>query len=227
MLEFLGIFETDRDILLYVQDNIRSGFLDKIFPNITHLGDAGIFWILLTVALLCFKKTRRAGLFSAAALAGSVLVNNMILKNVIGRTRPYELIEELVLIGKKAGDASFPSGHTAASFASCVAILPNVKKRWWAPLILMAVLISLSRVYIGIHYPSDILGGFLSGVVIGILANVIGSIVLKKWFPKLADKWFPKNAEIVPADATLSDVSLIAESAAKDPVPSDVSQEGK
>ncbi|MBO4325329.1 MAG: phosphatase PAP2 family protein [Lachnospiraceae bacterium] len=222
MVEFLGIFETDRDILLYVQDHIRNGFLDKIFPNITHLGDAGIFWILLTVALLCFKKTRRAGLFSAAALAGSVLVNNVILKNAIGRTRPYELIDELVLIGKKASDASFPSGHTAASVASCTAILPNVKKRWWAPLILMAVLIALSRVYIGIHYPSDIVGGLISGVVLGILANVIGSLVLRKWFPELEDKWFPKNMETVPADAVLSVGSPVT-----DPVPSDAFQEGK
>ena len=99
MLSFLGIFEIDRDILLYVQDNIRSGFLDKIFPNITHLGDAGVFWLILTAVLLCFKKTRKAGVFSLGALVGSVLINNAILKNAIGRTRPYELIDSLKLIG--------------------------------------------------------------------------------------------------------------------------------
>lgn len=191
MLAFLGIFEIDRDILLYIQDHIRCGFLDKIFPNITHLGDAGIFWILLTVIFLCFKKTRKAGFISAGALVGSVVLNNVILKNVIGRVRPYDLIDELHLIGKAASDASFPSGHTAASFASCVAILPNVRKRWWAPLILMAVLISLSRIYIGIHYPSDIVGGFISGVFLGIMANVIGNLVINKWFKTKPDTEAP------------------------------------
>ena len=191
MLSFLGIFEIDRDILLYVQDNIRSGFLDKIFPNITHLGDAGVFWLVLTAILLCFKKTRKAGVFSLGALLGSVLINNAILKNAIGRTRPYELIDSLKLIGKAASDPSFPSGHTAASFASCTAILPNVKKRWWAPLILMAVLISFSRIYIGIHYPSDVVAGFASGVILGIAANVIGNKVITRWEKRKA----PEEAE--------------------------------
>lgn len=181
MFGFLGIFEIDRDILLYVQDHWRTGILDGFFKAVTHLGDAGIFWILLTLVLLCFKKTRKAGFFSAGALAGSVLLNNVILKNAIGRVRPYELIPELKLIIARAKDASFPSGHTAASFASCIAIVPNVKKRYGIPLIIMACLIAFSRVYVGIHYPSDILGGFLSGLFLGIMANVIGNRVIKWW----------------------------------------------
>lgn len=181
MFGFLGIFEVDRDILLYVQDHWRTGILDGFFKAVTHLGDAGIFWILLTLVLLCFKKTRKAGFFSAGALAGSVLLNNVILKNAIGRVRPYELIPELKLIIARAKDASFPSGHTAASFASCIAIVPNVKKRYGIPLIIMACLIAFSRIYVGIHYPSDILGGFLSGLFLGIMANVIGNRVIKWW----------------------------------------------
>ncbi len=181
MFGFLGIFEIDRDILLYVQDHWRTGILDGFFKAVTHLGDAGIFWILLTLVLLCFKKTRKAGFFSAGALAGSVLLNNVILKNAIGRVRPYELIPELKLIIARAKDASFPSGHTAASFASCIAIVPNVKKRYGIPLIIMACLIAFSRVYVGIHYPSDILGGFMSGLFLGIMANVIGNRVIKWW----------------------------------------------
>lgn len=181
MLGFLGIFEIDRDILLYVQDHWRTGILDGFFKAITHLGDAGIFWILLSVVLICFKKTRKAGFFSAGALVGSVVLNNMILKNVIGRVRPYELIPELKLIIERAKDASFPSGHTAASFASCIAIVPNVKKRYGIPLIIMACLIAFSRVYVGIHYPSDILGGFVSGLFLGTLANVIGNRLISWW----------------------------------------------
>lgn len=188
MLGYLGIFETDRDILLYVQDHWRTGILDGFFKAVTHLGDAGIFWLILTAVLLCFKKTRKAGAFSAGALIGSVLLNNVILKNAIGRVRPYELIPELELIIARAKDASFPSGHTAASFASCVAILPNVKKRYWAPLIIMACLIAFSRIYVGIHYPSDILGGFLSGLFLGIMANVIGNRVIQWWEKRKASE---------------------------------------
>lgn len=196
MLNLLGIFEIDRDILLYVQDHIRGPVLDEFFPRITFLGDAGIFWILLTVILFCFKKTRKAALCSAIALAGSVILNNMILKVLINRTRPYELISGLVLIGKKAGDASFPSGHTAASFASCIAILPNVKKRWWAPLILTATLIALSRIYIGIHYPSDVLGGFLSGLFLGLTAALIGNWAYETFLNrKVAVKKEPSETE--------------------------------
>lgn len=180
MLSFLDIFSTDAKILLYVQEHIRCSVLDKVFPLITHLGDAGIFWILLSLVLLIFKKTRKAGAFSLGALIGSVVLNNMILKVVINRTRPYELIEGLRLIGKAATDASFPSGHTAASFASAVAMFPNLKKRYGVPLLILALLISLSRVYIGIHYPSDIVGGFVSGLFLGIMANVIGNLVIAK-----------------------------------------------
>ena len=101
MLGFLGIFEMDRDILLYVQEHWRVGFLNEFFKAVTHLGDAGIFWIILTCILLCFKKTRKAGLFSAGALAGSVLLNNCCLKVLINRTRPSELIPEIDLLIKE------------------------------------------------------------------------------------------------------------------------------
>lgn len=188
MLNFLGIFSEgssifnlDKDILLYIQDNIRCGILDKIFPLITHLGDAGLFWIILSAVLLLFKKTRKAGFISAIALIGSVLLNNMLLKPLVNRTRPYELIEALKLIGKAADDGSFPSGHTAASIASAVAMLPNLKKRYGIPLLVLALCISFSRLYIGIHYPSDVVAGLLIGLVLGILANIIGNLIIRKW----------------------------------------------
>ena len=175
----------DADILLYIQDHIRSSFLDKIFPNITFLGDAGIFWILLTVVFLCFKKTRRAAVCSAIALVGSLLLNNCILKPLVNRTRPYELIEGLVLIGEKAKDGSFPSGHTAASIASAVAMCRYLKKRWYLPLIGLALMISFSRLYIGIHYPTDVLVGLLDGILLAVIAWVIES-KLYRGVPKYA-----------------------------------------
>ncbi len=169
----------DGDILIFIQENIRNSICDPIFKTITHLGDAGIFWILLTLVLLCFKKTRKAGVYSAIALVGSVVVNNLILKNLVNRTRPYEVVEGLKCIVSPAHDASFPSGHTGASFASATAMFRQLPKKAAVALIILAALIAFSRLYIGIHYPTDVLGGLVTGIGIGILVNVIADRVCK------------------------------------------------
>lgn len=167
----------DGDILIFIQEHIRNAICDPIFQGITHLGDAGIFWILLTVLLLCFKKNRKAGIYSACALLGSLIVNNLILKNLVNRTRPYEVVEGLKCLVGPAHDASFPSGHTGASFASAVAMCRQIPKKSAVLLILLAALIAFSRLYIGIHYPTDVLGGLVTGIGIGVLVNVIGDKV--------------------------------------------------
>ena len=150
---------------------------DVFFKNITHLGDAGIFWILLTVAMLCFKQTRKAGIYSACALILSLIVNNIILKNLVGRVRPYELVEGLQCIVGPAHDASFPSGHTGASFASAVAIYKQIPKKFAVFFIVLASLIAISRLYVGIHYPTDVLGGLVTGIGIGLVVNIVGERV--------------------------------------------------
>lgn len=176
----LGI---DGDILIFIQEHIRNSVCDPVFKAITHLGDAGIFWIILTLLLLCFRKTRKAGIYSACALVGSLLVNNLILKNLINRTRPYEVVEGLKCIVSPAHDASFPSGHTGASFASAVAMYRQLPKRYAVLLIALAALIAFSRLYIGIHYPTDVLGGLVTGVGLGVLVNVIGDKLCAKYTP--------------------------------------------
>ncbi|MCD7954434.1 MAG: phosphatase PAP2 family protein [Lachnospiraceae bacterium] len=157
--------------MLYIQEHIRNPSLDPIFKTITHLGDKGIFWIILTVILLSIKKTRTAGICSACALLGSLLVNNLLLKNLFNRTRPYKVIEGLTCIIQPASDASFPSGHTGASFASAVAIYRNVQRKYGILLLVLASLIAFSRLYVGIHYPTDVLGGLMTGIALGILAS--------------------------------------------------------
>ncbi|MCD8073951.1 MAG: phosphatase PAP2 family protein [Lachnospiraceae bacterium] len=164
----------EENILLFIQNNIRNPILDPVFKTITHLGDGGIFWIILTVFLLCFRKTRRAGVYSACALLGSLLVNNLILKNLVNRTRPYEVIDGLVCLVSPAKDASFPSGHTGASFASAVAVYRQLPKRYGVLLLILAVLIAFSRLYVGIHYPTDVLGGLVTGIALGMLTNLVG-----------------------------------------------------
>lgn len=186
----MPLLNLDGDILIYIQEHIRSSVLDKIFPNITFLGDAGIFWLILTAILLCFRKTRRAGVCSAIALLGSLILNNFILKPIVNRTRPYELVDGLVLIGKKAKDASFPSGHTGASIASAVALCRQLKKRWSVPLVILALMIAFSRLYIGIHYPTDVLAGLIDGIALGLMAWAIEGCLFRKtaWYPGITEE---------------------------------------
>ncbi len=171
------MFYMDGQILLFIQEHLRNAVCDVFFKNITHLGDAGIFWILLTVAMLCFKQNRKAGIYSACALILSLIVNNIILKNLVGRVRPYELVEGLQCIVGPAHDASFPSGHTGASFASAVAIYKQIPKKFAVFFIVLASLIAISRLYVGIHYPTDVLGGLVTGIGIGLVVNIVGERV--------------------------------------------------
>ena len=169
----------DGQILLFIQEHIRNVVCDVFFGGITHLGDAGIFWIVLTIALLCFRQTRRAGIYSASALVASLIVNNLILKNLVGRVRPYEVVAGLQCIVAPAVDASFPSGHTGASFASAISISGQIPKKYAVFLIVLTALIAFSRLYVGIHYPTDVLGGLVTGIGIGLLVNNIGNKIIE------------------------------------------------
>lgn len=167
MIEWL--LHLDGQILLWIQE-LRTDWLTAFFTTVTHLGDAGVLWILAGVALLIPKKTRRAGIAVLAALLVTFIVVNLILKPVIARTRPYEVIEGLRLLTGSAHDYSFPSGHSSSSMAAAVAMAGALPRRmrvigWCA--VGLAVMICISRLYIGIHYPSDVLVGAVIGAVAG------------------------------------------------------------
>lgn len=167
MLAFL--LELDRNMLLWIQDVIRSDILTPFFIIITKIGDGGIVWILISIILLIPKKTRRVGILSLLALVGSFIIDNIILKNLVARTRPYEVVQGLKLLIGKQNDFSFPSGHTGSSFASAVILYKELPKKYGIPLIGLATLIGFSRLYLGVHYPSDVLGGAIIGTLIAIL----------------------------------------------------------
>jgi len=168
------------DILLWIQDNLRQDWLTPIVKFITSLGNAGIVWIVLSILLLCFKKTRPVGIMCAMALIFSLLINNCVLKPIVARTRPYEVIPDLKLLVKKEIDYSFPSGHTGSSFAAGWVMLRKLPKKFGIPAFCLAVAIALSRLYVGVHYPTDVLGGAVSGLVCGILACVLYPVLVKK-----------------------------------------------
>ena len=108
--------------------NIHTPWLDKIMVAITSLGNAGILWIVLAAVLLIIPKTRKAGLCMAIALILDLLITNCLLKNLVARTRPYDVANFTDLIVKKPTDYSFPSGHTAASFTAVTALFMRKEK---------------------------------------------------------------------------------------------------
>lgn len=178
MLEFLC--NLDGNILLFLQDNVRNPVLTPILRLITTLGNGGAVWIVLAVLLLCIPKTRKVGCMAVMALLGTLLVNNMILKNLVARTRPYEVIEGLTYIVMKPTDFSFPSGHAGCSFAVACIMFRRLPRRYGIPALVLAILISLSRLYVGVHYPSDVLFGVISGILISYGAEMLVSRLWKR-----------------------------------------------
>lgn len=161
--------EMDGGILLWIQENLRSDALTPVITFITHLGDAGWIWIALTVLFLLWRKRRGTGICMMFSLLGSLLVNNMLLKNLVARIRPYEAVEGLNRLIEAQADLSFPSGHAGSSFAAAVVIFLTCPRRYGIPAMILAVLISLSRLYVGVHYPTDIICGALIGTAIAVL----------------------------------------------------------
>lgn len=157
------------EILSFIRDNLSNPFLDTVMPFITHLGSGGILWIAVAVVMLISKKHRKTGVTIAIALLLSLVVCNGILKPLVNRVRPYDMTSVELLISKPMG-ASFPSGHTTASFAAAVAIALSRNKIWVFALF-AAVLIAFSRMYLYVHYPGDVLFGAILGMLLAFAAN--------------------------------------------------------
>ena len=156
--------------ILDMIQNLRTPIGDVVVPLITRLGDAGIIWIILTVLLLIIPKTRKTGVIMMAALLVDVLLCNVFIKNLVARTRPYEVVDGLKLLIEKQSDYSFPSGHTGSSFASAIVLWKELPKKYGVMALIVAVLIAYSRLYVGVHYPSDVLAGVLIGTVLALVS---------------------------------------------------------
>ena len=152
--------------------------LDTVMVPVSRICDHGEVWILLAAILLAIPKTRKLGTCVACGLALDLLFCNLALKPLIGRIRPFAVNPTVSLLIPPPTDASFPSGHTAASFAS-VAALKTANSRLWKPALALAVVIALSRLYLYAHWPTDILGG----AAVGILAGWLGT-KLAQSFPR-------------------------------------------
>ncbi len=162
MLELLQ--EMDAAALLWIQDCVRQAFLDPLVALYTTLGNAGLLWIGLSVLMLCFRSTRRAGCLSLTAMVFGLLCTNVVLKHLVARPRPWLDVAGLTALVAEPDPNSFPSGHTCAAFASAMVWLRTLPKQWMKVTgVVMAVLMGLSRLYVGVHYPSDVIAGALVG----------------------------------------------------------------
>lgn len=155
----------DAGILLFIQEYIRIDFMNGFWRFITSLVNQGWFWIAVSVILLIPKRTRYIGLAALLSLAVNFLIANLILKPLVARIRPYEAIEGLKILIAAPHDYSFPSGHTSASFAVALVYLRKMPKPYGVCFVVLAALIAISRLYVGVHYPTDVLGGFLIGMI--------------------------------------------------------------
>ena len=159
------ITQFDFSVLDFIQKYLRTDIGDSIMTFITRLGDGGMIWIIAAVIMLFFKKTRKAGICLAAALAITAFVGNTVLKNIFQRIRPYLEANVPIIIGHPGG-YSFPSGHTSSSFAAAT-VLAFTFKKWGALFYVLAALIGFSRAYLYVHYPTDIIAGAVLGWAVG------------------------------------------------------------
>lgn len=164
------IQQMDVSVLLWIQENLRFDFLNGFWKVITCLGDTGWFWIALGLVLLLYRKTRPVGITVLISLAIGALITNVVLKNAVARIRPYDFTDQIISLLPPQSDFSFPSGHTCASFAAALVCLKMLPRRYGVPAVILACLIAFSRMYLGVHYPTDILGGLLAGIAASWLA---------------------------------------------------------
>lgn len=167
--------------LLYWFQSLHNPILDKIVVVITSLGNAGIFWILLTLVMLIVCKDKKVAWTSALALLFSLLVINIFLKNTVMRARPCWIDDTIPLLVKKPKDYSFPSGHSSASFASAVSIVQYAKyRKQGIAAVILAALIAVSRMYVFVHFPTDVFVGTILGIIEAILAGIIIRFIYRK-----------------------------------------------
>ena len=180
IMSFLAV-NFDLPILEWIQANLQCGFLDFIMPIITLFGEGGIFWIAWAVILLIIPKTRKIGISMIIALLLGLLVCNITLKPLVARIRPYDLQEQdfgiyINLLIERQHDFSFPSGHTIASFEAAVVLL-KYSKKMGIPALILAILVSFSRLYLYVHYPTDVLVSVVLGTAFAFIGCALANLI--------------------------------------------------
>lgn len=172
------LFSLDAGALLWLQETVRTPLLTAFFSFYTQLGNVGLLWIALSALMLCHPKTRRAGFCALLALLLGLLCTNVCLKHLFQRTRPWLVVEGLIPLVAEHDPNSFPSGHTTAAFAAGLVWARTLPWRWSrVAALVLAVLMGFSRLYVGVHFPTDVLTGAVVGSLCALAALAIGRAV--------------------------------------------------
>jgi undecaprenyl-diphosphatase len=157
----------DKNAIRYVRKRLNGDKIETVMTVLTRLGDLGLAWLAPAAYMLSKDKYRRRGAELLVCFGLCVAVNNLMLKNLIDRERPYDAMPWLDTLVKRPRDYSFPSGHAAGSFASAYAVAKGFGKKLGIPAYALASAISLTRVGVGVHYPTDVVTGAAVGTIIG------------------------------------------------------------
>lgn len=156
-------------VLYWIREHLTCPFFDWLMPVVSALSAHGEIWILLAAVLVCIPKTRRVGLTMGVTLLLGFLIGNIGLKNIIARVRPYDVATDVTLLVERLHDFAFPSGHTLASFGAATA-LTLYHRRWGGAALVLAAAIGFSRLYLFVHYPTDVAAGALLGVALAFVS---------------------------------------------------------
>lgn len=170
MIEF--ILSVDKTIIEIIHKYIQNPLLDKIIPFITSLGNMGLIWIFICIVFLLSKNYKKAGILAIYSLIITTVLGELFLKNLIARPRPFMEILNIDLLINKPSSYSFPSGHTGSSFAAAFAFIKMIDNgKIVIPLVFLACIIAFSRLYLMVHYPTDIIAGIILGLISATLAS--------------------------------------------------------
>lgn len=163
----------DGNLLIGIQSALYADWLTPIMKFITWFGEGGYFWIACCILLLCFKRTRRIGIMCTLALMLTFICCNLVIKPWVDRTRPWVVFEAVNRLIADPGDPSFPSGHSANAMGPAWALYLATRKdenqramhKLGIAGVVLALFIGLSRLYLGVHFPTDVLGGLILGII--------------------------------------------------------------
>lgn len=173
------IQQIDNHIILWIQEYTKCSFLDWFMPQVSWLGDKGFFWILLGLMLIAAgKQYRRWGIVMLLSLAITAFVTNLAIKPFFARPRPFDTLMFDILIAPPH-DFSFPSGHTSAAVSVAVTAL-FINRKIGIGMLIFAILMAFSRMYLGVHYLTDV----LAGAAIGALVSIATVFLMRQWIDK-------------------------------------------
>lgn len=181
------ITNIDLRLLNWIHEHLACSFLDFLMPKITFLGNGGLIWIAAAIIMISFKKYRKIGIMIGTGLSAGVIIGNILLKNLIARERPCWINETVQMLISTPQDYSFPSGHTLSSFVAATIIMHSDRRMGIAAYV-FASIIAFSRLYLYVHFPTDILAGALLGIIIGLIVckffNILSHNNLSLWEAK-------------------------------------------